>query len=303
MDKISLAQLQSTVARPLTVQVDRYKLGLVLIAEGVFNAPNNNVGIQLGTLSIADDLDVFFATLGVESDIGVCCTNFGVVGQEYSKRSRGARRRRLLTWFTAFPLLCRYGPTRRSRRFGHVLGSELVKECHDFLAGQHENSHSIVHTIHFSRTYSCMCTPHFVPPMQRLNNPIFPHSCRTMIPRCLCSMILPGPLSCRNSMHRTLTVERVDNRQGRVPMIEFPVDEVVRMKHLEMTMETGSLAVIARVMILRIPSRASTINPAMVRILAEGRQVRLPCLGRHELLLQCEDQRWKHEQLEHLDQA
>ncbi|CAA3031462.1 Hypothetical predicted protein [Olea europaea subsp. europaea] len=37
-DKILLAQLWSALARPSTVRVDRYKLGLVLIVEGVFNA-------------------------------------------------------------------------------------------------------------------------------------------------------------------------------------------------------------------------------------------------------------------------
>ncbi|CAA3027621.1 Hypothetical predicted protein [Olea europaea subsp. europaea] len=35
--------------------------GLVLIVEGVVNAPNNNVSIHLPTLSIVDDPDLFFA--------------------------------------------------------------------------------------------------------------------------------------------------------------------------------------------------------------------------------------------------
>lgn len=61
MEKISLAQLQTTIARPSTTRADRYKLGLVLIVEGVFNAPDNNVGIDLHTLSIVDNLDIFFA--------------------------------------------------------------------------------------------------------------------------------------------------------------------------------------------------------------------------------------------------
>ncbi|XP_022845851.1 uncharacterized protein LOC111368688 [Olea europaea var. sylvestris] len=60
-DKISLAQLQSAMARSLTPRANRCKLGLVLILEGLFNAPNNNVGIHLPTLSIVDDLDIFFA--------------------------------------------------------------------------------------------------------------------------------------------------------------------------------------------------------------------------------------------------
>ncbi|CAA2938502.1 Hypothetical predicted protein [Olea europaea subsp. europaea] len=59
-DKISLAQLQFAMARSSTPRADRYKLGLVLILEGVFNAPDNNVGIHLPTLSIVNDLDIFF---------------------------------------------------------------------------------------------------------------------------------------------------------------------------------------------------------------------------------------------------
>ncbi|CAA2934489.1 Hypothetical predicted protein [Olea europaea subsp. europaea] len=61
-----------------------------------------------------------------------------------------------------------------------------------------------------------------------------------MISRCPCSMILPGPLSRRSSMHRTLTVEMVDSRQGRVLTTELPMEKVVRMRRLEMMMETGS---------------------------------------------------------------
>ncbi|XP_022871263.1 uncharacterized protein LOC111390444 [Olea europaea var. sylvestris] len=60
-DKILLAQHQSALARPSTPQADLYKLGLVLIVERVFNALDNNVGIHLPTLSIIDDMDLFFA--------------------------------------------------------------------------------------------------------------------------------------------------------------------------------------------------------------------------------------------------
>ncbi|CAA2984320.1 Hypothetical predicted protein [Olea europaea subsp. europaea] len=49
----------------------------------------------------------FLPTLGVESNIGVCCADSGVVGQENSKRPKEDMRRRLLTRFTAFPLPCR----------------------------------------------------------------------------------------------------------------------------------------------------------------------------------------------------
>ncbi|XP_022872301.1 uncharacterized protein LOC111391336 [Olea europaea var. sylvestris] len=60
-DKISLAQLQSNVARPSTTRVDCYKLGLVLNVEEVFNAPDNNVSIHLPTLSMIDDLNFSFS--------------------------------------------------------------------------------------------------------------------------------------------------------------------------------------------------------------------------------------------------
>ncbi|CAA2960223.1 Hypothetical predicted protein [Olea europaea subsp. europaea] len=76
-DKISLAQLQIAMARSSTPRADRYKLGLVLILEGVFNAPDNNVDIHLPTLLIVDDLDYFLPTFGVGSDIGICCTDSG----------------------------------------------------------------------------------------------------------------------------------------------------------------------------------------------------------------------------------
>ncbi|CAA2946308.1 Hypothetical predicted protein [Olea europaea subsp. europaea] len=42
-------------------QADRYKLDLTLIIEGVFKALDNNVGIYMETLSIVDDLDLFFS--------------------------------------------------------------------------------------------------------------------------------------------------------------------------------------------------------------------------------------------------
>jgi hypothetical protein len=60
-DKISCAQLQNTCARSTTPRADRYKLGLALIVEGIFKAPDNNVGIDVETLSLVDDLDIFFA--------------------------------------------------------------------------------------------------------------------------------------------------------------------------------------------------------------------------------------------------
>ncbi|CAA2974785.1 Hypothetical predicted protein [Olea europaea subsp. europaea] len=109
-DKISLAQLQSTVARLSTTRADHYKLGLVLIVEGVFNASDNNVALQ-----------------------------------ENFKRLRGGRRKRLHARCTTFPLPCRFGHTRQFWRLGNASVSESVNECHDFFAGPYESSHSILH--------------------------------------------------------------------------------------------------------------------------------------------------------------
>ncbi|CAA3023431.1 Hypothetical predicted protein [Olea europaea subsp. europaea] len=61
VDKISYAQLEQMFLRSSTPRVDRYKLGLALVIEGVFNALDNNVGIDMETLSIVDDLDLFFS--------------------------------------------------------------------------------------------------------------------------------------------------------------------------------------------------------------------------------------------------
>ncbi|CAA2964464.1 Hypothetical predicted protein [Olea europaea subsp. europaea] len=72
LEKISCAQLKKTFVRTSTPQADRYKLGLSLIAERVITAPDNNVGINEDTLSLVDDLDLFFLTSGSKWGIGVC---------------------------------------------------------------------------------------------------------------------------------------------------------------------------------------------------------------------------------------
>ncbi|CAA2970410.1 Hypothetical predicted protein [Olea europaea subsp. europaea] len=60
VDKISYAQLEQTFLRSSTPRADRYKLSLALVIERIFNAPDNNVGIDMETLSIVNDLDLFF---------------------------------------------------------------------------------------------------------------------------------------------------------------------------------------------------------------------------------------------------
>ncbi|CAA2998090.1 Hypothetical predicted protein [Olea europaea subsp. europaea] len=60
-ERISCGELEKAFLRPSTPRADRYKLGLALIIEGVFNASDSHVGIELPTLSIVDDLDMFYS--------------------------------------------------------------------------------------------------------------------------------------------------------------------------------------------------------------------------------------------------
>ncbi|XP_022897651.1 uncharacterized protein LOC111411343 [Olea europaea var. sylvestris] len=60
-ERISCGELEKAFLRPSTPRADRYKLGLALIIEGVFNASDSHVGIELLTLSIVDDLDMFYS--------------------------------------------------------------------------------------------------------------------------------------------------------------------------------------------------------------------------------------------------
>ncbi|CAA2956472.1 Hypothetical predicted protein [Olea europaea subsp. europaea] len=61
LEKISCAQLEKAFIRASTPRVDRYKLGLALIVEGVITAPDNNVDIDEDTLALVDDLELFFS--------------------------------------------------------------------------------------------------------------------------------------------------------------------------------------------------------------------------------------------------
>ncbi|CAA2989121.1 Hypothetical predicted protein [Olea europaea subsp. europaea] len=70
--KISCAQLEKAFLRASTPRVDRYKLGLALIVEGVITALDNNVGIDEDTLAIVDDLELFFRTPEPKWGIGIC---------------------------------------------------------------------------------------------------------------------------------------------------------------------------------------------------------------------------------------
>ncbi|CAA2971100.1 NRT1 PTR FAMILY -like [Olea europaea subsp. europaea] len=70
LEKISCAQLKKTFVRASIPRADRYKLGLALIVEGVITAPDNNVGTDEDTLSLVDDLKLFFRTPRPKSVIG-----------------------------------------------------------------------------------------------------------------------------------------------------------------------------------------------------------------------------------------
>lgn len=55
-----MCPIEKAFLRPLTSRVDRYKLYLALIVEGVSDDLDNNVGIDIDILSIIDNLNIFF---------------------------------------------------------------------------------------------------------------------------------------------------------------------------------------------------------------------------------------------------
>ncbi|CAA2957550.1 Hypothetical predicted protein [Olea europaea subsp. europaea] len=61
IDRITYADLKKAFLQASTPRVDRHKLSLTLIIEGVFNAPDNHADIEISTLSIVDDQDIFFS--------------------------------------------------------------------------------------------------------------------------------------------------------------------------------------------------------------------------------------------------
>ncbi|CAA3006159.1 Hypothetical predicted protein [Olea europaea subsp. europaea] len=63
IDRIIRAELEKAFLRSSTPRADQYKLDLALIIEGVFNDPDSHVGINIPTLLILDDQDIFFSYL------------------------------------------------------------------------------------------------------------------------------------------------------------------------------------------------------------------------------------------------
>ncbi|CAA3032968.1 Hypothetical predicted protein, partial [Olea europaea subsp. europaea] len=130
VDKISCAQMEQTFLQSSMPRVNRYKLSLALIIEGVFNAPDNNVGIDIETLSIIDDLDLFFSYLWGRISYGCLIRDFfGAVGQGNFWMRRKRRRRR-------------YGHSRRCSKLVIGLVGVLVNVPLGFSAGNQQNSHS-----------------------------------------------------------------------------------------------------------------------------------------------------------------
>ncbi|XP_022880715.1 uncharacterized protein LOC111397983 [Olea europaea var. sylvestris] len=152
MENISLAQLQTTIGRPSTARADRYKLGLVLIVEGVFNAPDNNVGIDLRTLSIVDDLDIFFAYPW--GRVGYRRLLHGFRGFWAKKFLKAKRRQEKEVTYTihGFPIAMQVWAYEVVPEIGECFGQRVGNKCHDCLGGPHENNHSIVRTMYSSRT-------------------------------------------------------------------------------------------------------------------------------------------------------
>ncbi|CAA2972789.1 Hypothetical predicted protein [Olea europaea subsp. europaea] len=137
--------LEQTFLRSSTPRAELYKLGLILIIERVFNAPDNNVGIDMEMLSIVDDLDLFFLYPWGRILYGRLIKSFrGRWARTFWMR-RKRRRRRLATWSIAFPLLCRYGCSRRYPKLVIGLVGVLVKVSYDFSARHQQSSRSSLH--------------------------------------------------------------------------------------------------------------------------------------------------------------
>ncbi|CAA2970279.1 Hypothetical predicted protein [Olea europaea subsp. europaea] len=151
VDKISYALLEQTFLRLSMPLADRYNLDLALIIKGVFNAPDNNVGIDMETLSIVNDLDLFFSYPWGRISYGRLIRGFrGRWAMKFLDATK-RRRRRLVTWSTTFPLPCRYRHLRRYPKL--VIGSigVLVNISHDFSAGHQQSSRSSLHV------YATLC--------------------------------------------------------------------------------------------------------------------------------------------------
>lgn len=94
--------------RLLSLTFNFYMLGQVLIVEGFFSVPNNNVSIDAEYCQSSMTLTYFLPIFMVEWDTDVCWRDFGVVGQGSSSRRRERKKRRNLIQFTAFSLPCRW---------------------------------------------------------------------------------------------------------------------------------------------------------------------------------------------------
>ncbi|CAA3004626.1 Hypothetical predicted protein [Olea europaea subsp. europaea] len=124
-------------------QVDRYKLDLTLIIEGVFNAPDNNIGIYMETLSIVDDLDLFFSYPWGRISYGYLIRD--IWGRWARKFLDTTKKKEKAVSYTVhnFPIA-----VQRSRWCSKLvigLVGVLVNVSHGFSAGHQQSSHSSLH--------------------------------------------------------------------------------------------------------------------------------------------------------------
>ncbi|CAA2971495.1 Hypothetical predicted protein [Olea europaea subsp. europaea] len=116
------------------IERKRLKERLVLIVEGVFNAPDNNVSIYLPTLSIVDDLDFFFTYPWGKVRYRRLLHGFrGSLARKFQKAKR-RKEKEITCTVHGFPIAMQFGHTRQFWRLGNASVSESVNECHDFFA-------------------------------------------------------------------------------------------------------------------------------------------------------------------------
>ncbi|CAA2993347.1 Hypothetical predicted protein [Olea europaea subsp. europaea] len=225
-DKISLAQLQSIVARSSTNRADRYKLGLVLIVEGVFNVSDNNVDIHLPTLSIVDDLDFFFTYPWDRVTYRRLLHGFR---GSFERKFQKAKKRKEITYTVyGFPIAMQ------------VWAYEMILEIGERI------SQRVGDRMPRLFRWSTRKQP------QHHTYDAFFRNVQYDNPQCLCSMTLLGLFLRRILIHPTPVVELVDSREGKIWMTECLLEEVVRMRHPEMMTATGSQEVIAMTTTVRI---------------------------------------------------
>ncbi|CAA3015708.1 Hypothetical predicted protein [Olea europaea subsp. europaea] len=179
-NKISLAQLQSTMARSSTPRADRYKLGLVLILEGVFNAPDNNVGIHLPTLSIVDNLDIFFTYPWGRVGSRRLLHGFRGTWAKKIQKAKKRKEKEIIYMATTFPssLWAYEALPEVGERFAERVGERLPRLLH--WSARKQPQHRTYDAFFKNVKLHVYATLH--PTDAEAQQPYFSLSCRTMIP-------------------------------------------------------------------------------------------------------------------------